>query len=556
MAFLILSVLAGVLTILAPCILPLLPIIIGTTDGRGRGIPRRSLVVIGTLATSAFVFTLLLKASTVLIDIPPSFWNYFSGGVIILVGLALLFPGWWSGLPLVGKVSRRSNQLLGSGQQQQTVYGDALVGIALGPVFTTCSPTYFFIIATVLPASFVTGLVYLLGFVLGLVFALLAVAYFGQQLTGWLVTKTNATTYLKQIFAGLIILVGIAILTGYDKTLETWILDAGYGATIDFEQGLIDRFRPMQAEPGETATQPPADNVVPAHLHTDFPRTDWSQIDPQISDALPGGPGRDGIPALDAPTFIPIETFTHGAEVPAIWLEAGDVVKVYPYNILNWHEIVNDTVDGVPVAVTFCPLCGSAIVFDRRVEGEVLTFGVSGSLLESNMIMFDRETETLWQQSTGEALAGTYFGARLELVPFQLSTVGEIARQHPTALILSEQTGYQRNYARNPYAGYTENDRFIFSPSRVDVAYPPKQIFAVFRADDTPVGMPWKHLAHGQQYETTVGDTTYSISRNSDALTITDTTGATVPFYYEMWFSFAVQHGEDAEIFDPTTHTD
>jgi cytochrome c biogenesis protein CcdA len=560
MLFFILSVLAGVLTILAPCILPLLPIVIGTADGAGRGIPRRSLVVIGSLAVSAFVFTLLLKASTLLIEIPPYVWTYFSGSVIVLVGLALLFPDRWSKLPFLARLSRGSNQLVGAGYQKQNTAGDVTIGLALGPVFTTCSPTYFFIIATVLPASLLAGLVYLLGFIFGLVVALLLVAYFGQQLTSYLTTRMGTATYVKQLFAGLIILVGIAIITGYDKKFEAWVLDSGYGATIQFEEGLIDRFNPLGTrvtngpggiEGARASLAPPADDTVPAHLLQAFPITDWSKVDPALAAALPGGPGRDGIPAIDDPVFVPIGTFTHGAEVPAIWLRDGETIKVYPYNILNWHEIVNDTVAEVPVAITFCPLCGSAVVFDRRVGGETLTFGVSGSLLESNMIMFDRESETLWQQSTGEGLAGTYFGSRLDLVSFQLGTVGEIAAAHPDAVIVSEDTGYRRDYARNPYAGYTETDTFIFSPSQLDVRYHPKEIFAIFRAGETPVGMPWAELVDGRTYETTVSEVTYTVTRAGNELTITNEAGVTVPFYFEMWFSFAVQHGETGEVFDP-----
>ena len=549
MVFFILSVLAGVLTILAPCILPLLPIVIGTTDGKGKGVSRRSLIVIGSLAFSAFVFTLLLKASTLLIEIPPSFWSYFSGSVIILVGIALLFPDIWSRLPLLSRISRSSNQLVGAGYQKQSAAGDVLVGLALGPVFTTCSPTYFFIIATVLPASLATGLVYLLGFILGLVVSLLAVAYFGQRLTGYLVNRMGTATYVKQVFAGLIILVGIAIITGYDKKFEAWILDSGYGATIQFEEGLIDRFNPI-SEPDESAV-PSEAATLPPHLLRDFPTTDWSQVDPALMGALPGGPGRDGIPAINDPTFVPINTFNRGDDVQAIWLRDGDTVKVYPYNILNWHEIVNDTIDDVPVSVTFCPLCGSAIVFDRRVNENVLTFAVSGSLLESNLIMFDRQTETLWQQSTGEALAGTHLGTRLELASFQLGTVGEIAAEYPDALILSENTGHQRDYARNPYAGYEDTDTFIFSPSRIDVRYPVKDIFAIFRAGETPVGMPWASLTNGGRYETTVNGVVYTVERAGSTLTITDEMGTAIPFYFEMWFSFAAQHGQRGEVFDP-----
>lgn len=234
---------AGVLTVLAPCILPLLPVVIGTAErDETRSVSSRSLVVIGSLLVSVAVFTLLLKASTLLIDIPQSFWAYFSGTLIILVGLAIVFPETWSKIPLVSKLSRGSNQLLGAGYQKKNHTGDIIIGAALGPVFTTCSPTYLFIIATVLPASFVIGLFYLFGFVLGLGIALLLIAYFGQRIIDAVVQRMGTASRIKQIFGVLIIIVGIAILTGYDKKLEAFILDSGYGATINLETELIDRF--------------------------------------------------------------------------------------------------------------------------------------------------------------------------------------------------------------------------------------------------------------------------------------------------------------------------
>lgn len=229
---------------LAPCILPLLPIIIGSSETEGKRISKRSLVVIGSLSVSVVLFTLLLKASTLLIDIPQMFWTVFSGIVIVLFGLAIIFPSLWARVPYMQKLSTLSNKAVGTGYQKKNYTGDLLIGLALGPVFTTCSPTYLFIIATILPAGFVTGFVYLLGFTLGLAISLLLIAYFGGQLVNKITSRMGVANRVKQIFGLLIILVGIAILTGYDKKLETAILDLGYGATINFEESLIERFAP------------------------------------------------------------------------------------------------------------------------------------------------------------------------------------------------------------------------------------------------------------------------------------------------------------------------
>ncbi len=244
MVFFIISIFAGVLTVLAPCILPLLPIVIGASEEGASGISKRALTVIGSLSVSVIFFTLLLKATTLFISIPQQFWTIFSGGIIILVGLAMIFPDFWAQIPYINKLNLASNKVLGEGYQKQNSRGDMLIGLALGPVFTTCSPTYLFIIATILPASFGLGLVYLIGFTLGLAVSLLLIAYFGQRIVNKITSRMQTAGTIKKLFGGLIILVGLSILTGYDKKLETYILDSGYGATIQFEDSLLERFSP------------------------------------------------------------------------------------------------------------------------------------------------------------------------------------------------------------------------------------------------------------------------------------------------------------------------
>ena len=285
---------------------------------------------------------------------------------------------------------------------------------------------------------------------------------------------------------------------------------------------------------------------VPSHLLRLFPNTDWSKADPALENALSGGPTKDGIPALENPTFIPVSEFEGSNDIQAIVLNDGDEKKIYPYNILVWHEIVNDTVNGTPVAVTFCPLCGSAIVYDRGLpDGQVSTLGVSGSLLESNMIMYDRTTESLWQQSTGIALAGTYHEVQLRLVPFQLLTLGEIRSNYPDAAIMSTDTGYRRDYERNPYAGYETNNQFVFEPSDIDTTFNPKSIMVVFRVDDSIATVSWDTIRSERTKETVINDRNILLQVDEkNELFIEDTGGIEYPFYFEMWFSVAAQHDD------------
>lgn len=286
---------------------------------------------------------------------------------------------------------------------------------------------------------------------------------------------------------------------------------------------------------------------VPQHLTRIFSHTDFSKVDPDLAQAVSGGPGKDGIPSIDTPSFVPLGEFTGSNDIQVIVLTDGENRRVYPYNILTWHEIVNDTVDGTPVAITFCPLCGSAIVFNRTLpDGQVTTFGVSGSLLESNMIMYDRLSESLWQQSTGKTLAGLYHEAQLEIEPFQLLTLGKVRENYPDAQILSTDTGYRRDYTRNPYAGYETDDRFVFEPSTIDRTFNPKEIMVVFSTPDKAiVSVPWDQLREQGMATSVINSVQYTLTvDDTHELEIFSETGTAVPFYYEMWFSVAAQHGD------------
>lgn len=173
-----------------------------------------------------------------------------------------------------------------------------------------------------------------------------------------------------------------------------------------------------------------------------------------------GGRLPDEIPAIDEPQFAPADEIDWlGDDEAVLVLQAEDTVRAYPVQVMMWHEIVNDVVDGVPVAVTYCPLCNSGIAFDRRLDGRVLEFGTTGTLYQSALVMYDRQTESLWTHFDGRAVVGTLVGAELE--PMFLSTVGwqDFVDAHPDAPVLTRDTGYQRSYGRNPYVGYDTIDK-------------------------------------------------------------------------------------------------
>lgn len=166
----------------------------------------------------------------------------------------------------------------------------------------------------------------------------------------------------------------------------------------------------------------------------------------------------DSIRSIDEPKFAPAsETEFLSLSEPVLVVRVGGEARAYPVRILVWHEVVNDTVNGLPVAVTFCPLCNTGVAFERRVDGQTLTFAVSGRLIKANLVMFDRETETLWQQLTGESIRGPLVGRTLDLVPVQMVPFREFLRSDPDGAVMPEDTGFHAFYGQDPYAGYAVN---------------------------------------------------------------------------------------------------
>lgn len=229
-ASLVLSFAAGVLTVAAPCVLPLLPVIVGGSIVRGGNehrVRRRPYVIAASLAVSVVAFTLLLKATTALLGVPPQVWQLVSGGIIILLGINLLFPALWDRLSVALGLQSRSGAFLDHSVSRQNTSGDILTGAALGPVFSSCSPTYALIVAAVLPVSFAEGLFYVVAYAVGLAAMLLLIALLGRSLVrrlGWLAKPDG---WFRRLVGGIFVIVGIAVITGFDKQLQTWILDAG-----------------------------------------------------------------------------------------------------------------------------------------------------------------------------------------------------------------------------------------------------------------------------------------------------------------------------------------
>lgn len=261
-----------------------------------------------------------------------------------------------------------------------------------------------------------------------------------------------------------------------------------------------------------------------------------------------GGPGKDGIPPIHNPKFVTLEKARTKSGEMGVFVDIKDERRFYPSNILVWHEIVNDSIQGRDLAVTFCPLCGSAIVFDRKVGGQTLRFGVSGKLYESNLLMYDDKTESLWSQSMGEAVVGDYTGTKLQLVRMQWLSYDEVKSKYPDSLVLSENTGYRRDYTQWPYRGYEKSKDLYFPVSVQDKRFFAKEMMYVFETEGRSVTFPVRNLREEKRNKTIEGKSVAAERVGNEIIVTID--GLPVPGYYEMWFSWATHHSHKGLVWD------
>ncbi|MHC4265023.1 MAG: DUF3179 domain-containing protein [Planctomycetota bacterium] len=221
--------------------------------------------------------------------------------------------------------------------------------------------------------------------------------------------------------------------------------------------------------------------------------TDKSLID--LKEIMSGGPGKDGIPALLNPKFVNLKKATGwlNPREPVVSLVIDNHARAYPLQILMWHEMVNDEVGGVPVLVTFCPLCYTAIAFDRTIDEQVEVFGVSGLLRQSNLLMYDKGTESLWQQVTGQAVVGDLIGKQLKPLAAQIISFEQFKSAYPEGLVLSRSTGYARDYGRNPYVGYDDISQrpYLFNGLPDERLRPMEKVIAI-SISETDKAYPYK----------------------------------------------------------------
>ncbi|MBI3244682.1 MAG: DUF3179 domain-containing protein [Chloroflexi bacterium] len=273
-------------------------------------------------------------------------------------------------------------------------------------------------------------------------------------------------------------------------------------------------------QPTSISAQEPLPKATPTLLPAEPPpsgatfefKTDFSKHSVPYSDILSGGPPKDGIPAIDSPTFVAVseaDAWLKSVE-PVIFFQIGDDARAYPIQIFMWHEIVNDTVGDVPVVISFCPLCNTAIAFERTAAGgQVFDFGTTGRLRYSNLIMYDRQTETWWQQATGQAIAGELTGAQLVFRPASIISWADFKANYPDGKVLSRDTGFSRPYGDNPYVGYDDvnNPPFLYRGPKTPGELPPVARVLTINLNGEAVAYPYDILQQMSVVNDTVGGT-------------------------------------------------
>jgi hypothetical protein len=262
------------------------------------------------------------------------------------------------------------------------------------------------------------------------------------------------------------------------------------------------------------------------HILKAYPdwETNFDKKSIELDELMSGGPPKDGIPALSMPEFVGIERASEwlNDKEPVVSVEINGEAKSYPLQILMYHELVNDKIGGIPVLVTFCPLCYSSLVYDRRVEGKTKFFGVSGLLRNSNMVMYDQRTHSFWQELTGEAIVGDFTGTKLDVFPSQIISFKQFADAYPNGTVLSRETGHDRNYGSNPYAGYDDADEnpFLYK-GELDDRVQPKEKLIVIKGED-PKAYTYSFSSKKKVINDTNGNKSYVVFHVGGAVSALD----------------------------------
>lgn len=528
---------SGILTSLSPCVLPILPIILGVgIDGKKSRVYG---LITGIVASFSF-FAITLSSLITKLNISADSLRLVAATSLTLFGLALLLPNAWS------KIQGKIEAVFHPPQNLSLDGGFAsglFTGIILGFVWTPCIGP---IIATVITlasiqqASFALVSLVLI-YSIGIGIPLLIFAEGGVSLSkrlGWY--KENQLK-LRKIFGAIIVFTGLMVGTGLERGFQSWVLDNIPSAISNPVEQFENRFDfDSQIKTMNEKSENEVVNKVVLNLN---------DLKIPEDELLKGCRGIDCIPSIDKPKFVNIKEADE-------WLENSDrvfvltvdgITKVYPQIIMNRHEIVNDWFGDKAIAVTFCPLCGSATAFERKVNNTNTQFGVSGRLHNSDLVMYDRLEGNLWQQITGEAISGEAGKRNEVLEPLFLLTFdwSQAKEKYPNSEVLSTDTGFRINYRFYPYGTYEENNEIYFSINNEDKRFHPKEWFYGIEVNGQAKAYQETKILEINKVTDQVGDTKIEIENDKGEIRFKnlETDKEIVPLRV-FWFAWASFHPE------------
>ena len=506
------------------------------------------------LVVSFTVASLLLATLVRVLSIPADTVRLFAVGLLVIFGLSLVFPSLWekaqAWIERYWHFQPSQNKNSGFG-------GGFITGVSLGIVWTPCIGPVVAAVATLAAvSSFSLSAVFIaLAYALGTGIPLYFIAKGGSKVSQKLSFVKKENQKIRQIFGLIILVTALFIWSGADRLLQGWTLNnlpaswTQLATTFENKFNIgseLDKLKGNQtvqkAKPGETV-------VREVTLQSDFAGAKVSK-----EDLLQGCSGKDCIPSIDSPKF---ET----AQEADTWLAPDDrvfaleyngVVRAYPQRIMNWHEIVNDDANGTPIAVTFCPLCGSALAFERKVDGVITEFGVSGKLHNSDLVMYDRYEGSLWQQITGEAIVGPAARRSETLVKVPIITVpwSQWKAEHPNTQVLSRNTGFTRNYDQYPYGAYEENDELLFGVEGLDRSLQIKTVVYGVEVDGFSKAYPEDVFESTAVINDSLGNVNLKLEKLANGkIVVTNVgTGESIIPIRLFWFAWAAFH-PDTEIY-------
>lgn len=281
-------------------------------------------------------------------------------------------------------------------------------------------------------------------------------------------------------------------------------------------------------------------------------RTPLEVRDVHLYNIIETGLKKDQIPALTNPVLIPINFSQYDDSTMGVLVNLNGEQRFYPFEVLAVHQIINDSISNTHYLVTYCPICASSTVYDREVSGGILEFRNSGKMYESNLVLFDTMTESLWAQAKGEGVVGDFTGTKLEILPFQIISFQDLKMKYPEAKVLGIFTGYNYNYSFDPFEDYfndyLQTERTVYSVTYLDKRLPAKAVMYVFYFDNKSIAFRKKDLDNGT-IEKKIGDKIISIVRKGDEIKVYNN-GKYIPGYLELWFAWVNYHQQDGLILD------